>query len=152
MQCFIAKEQWRTSCALLGRKVEGGNCKTGQAPECKGDPAQCYMVKQHFLDRCSREAVENYGKDKADELQKELAKNGNPGKAIKDASDTVKLPTQLDESGFGWSRSCPVDGEIDLGRFGKHSYRADLFCDFANLAGHLFVLLTLLFSGRYILK
>lgn len=154
IQCYIAREQWRTACAATGQnsKVEGnGDCKAKRPPECKGDATQCYMVKSRWAEACARAELESYGQGQSSALEKALGESGDPEGIIGDNSSTINLPGQLDTAGFGWARTCPISNQIDLGIFGKHDWLADRFCAIANFAGQFLVLLILIASARYIL-
>lgn len=154
IQCYIAREQWRTACAATGQnsKVEGnGDCKAKRPPECKGDATQCYMVKSRWAEACARAELESYGQGQSSVLEKALGEGGDAEGIIGDNSSTINLPGQLDTAGFGWARTCPISSQIDLGIFGKHDWLADRFCAIANFVGHFLVLLTLIASARYIL-
>lgn len=160
VQCYIAKEQWRTACLAErgGGSVKGGSCKENRPPECKGDPTQCYIVKQQFYQGCQsvraqeqQQALENYGKGKEREFEQTLAEHGDPQGDIDKSSTTINIARDLDTGGFGWTRSCPVMPTLNLGIFGEKEWRADIFCDLANILGHLAVLVTLVLSACYIL-
>ena len=56
VQCYIAREQWRTSClAESGRTDLGakGDCKTGKKPVCRGDATTCYQLQLQFEQTCA---------------------------------------------------------------------------------------------------
>ena len=160
VQCYIAKEQWRTACLAEkgGTSLSGGSCRDNRPPECKGDEAQCYIVKQQFYQGCQavraqeqQQELENYGRGKERELAQTLAEHGDPAAEMDKNSQTISVARDLDTDGFGWTRSCPVLPTLNLGVFGEKEWRADIFCSLANILGHLAVLVTLVLSARYIL-
>ena len=128
MQCYIAREQWRTACLAErgGGEVKGGSCRDNRPPECKGDATQCYIVKQQFYQGCAaaqqqreRESEQNYvnGHGKTvDEVNG--SSMGDAERGLNGNGKSIDLGGVLDLGGYGWSRTCPALPSADMGKWG----------------------------------
>ncbi len=160
VQCYIAKEQWRTACLAErgGGSVSGGSCKDNKPPECKGDPTQCYIVKQQFYQGCeaarqqqARQAEQDYVNDNAKAIG-EVAGSGmdDVAKGLEGNGKSIDLGSVLDLNGYGWSRTCPVIAPIDMGKWGKLEMDTSAMCVIAQIVGNIMVAMSLMFSVRYV--
>lgn len=160
VQCYIAKEQWRTAClAERGHgTVTGGSCKDNKPPECKGDATQCYIVKQQFYQGCEaaraqadRDSEQDYVNDNAKAIG-EVAGSGmdDVAKGLEGNGKSIDLGSVLDLNGYGWSRTCPVIAPIDMGKWGKLEMDTSAMCVIAQIVGNIMVAMSLMFSVRYV--
>ena len=159
VQCYIAKEQWRTACLAErgGGSVSGGSCKNNQPPECKGDPTQCYIVKQQFYQGCEaaraqqeRDGMKDYVGGKGSVVAEvDGSSMDGVGKTLAGNSKEQNITDILDLGGYGWSRSCPTIAAVDMGKWGRFELDGAPACTIANLIGNILVALSLLFSVRY---
>ena len=159
VQCYIAKEQWRTACLAErgGGSVSGGSCKNNQPPECKGDPTQCYIVKQQFYQGCEaaraqqeRDGMKDYVGGKGSVVAEvDGSSMDGVGKTLAGNSREQNITDILDLGGYGWSRSCPAITAVDMGKWGRFELDGAPYCTIANLIGNILVALSLLFSVRY---
>ena len=160
IQCYIAKEQWRTAClAERGHgTVTGGSCKDNKPPECKGDATQCYIVKQQFYQGCAaaqdkadRDAAQGYVDANAKTIGEVSGSSmGDAGKGLEGNSQRIDLGKTLDLGGYGWSRTCPALPTVDMGKWGIFAMDSAPFCTIAQLIGNLLVAISLIFSVRYV--
>ena len=160
IQCYIAKEQWRTAClAERGHgTVTGGSCKDNKPPECKGDATQCYIVKQQFYQGCAaaqdkadRDAAQGYVDSNAKTIGEVSGSSmGDAGKGLEGNSQRIDLGKTLDLGGYGWSRTCPALPTVDMGKWGIFAMDSAPFCTIAQLIGNLLVAISLIFSVRYV--
>lgn len=161
VQCYIAKEQWRTACLAErgGGEVKGGSCKDNKPPECKGDATQCYIVKQQFYQGCEaaraqadRDSEQDYVNDNAKAIG-EVAGSGmdDVAKGLEGNGKSIDLGSVLDLNGYGWSRTCPVIAPIDMGKWGKLEMDTSAMCVIAKIVGNIMVAMSLMFSVRYVL-
>ena len=61
VQCYIAREQWRTSCIAESGQTDlraKGDCKTGKKPVCRGDATTCYQLQLQFEQTCAAAGAE----------------------------------------------------------------------------------------------
>ena len=159
VQCYIAREQWRTACLAErgGGSVSGGSCKNNQPPECKGDPTQCYIVKQQFYQGCEaaraqqeRDGMKDYVGGKGGVVAEvDGSSMDGVGKTLAGNSREQNITDILDLGGYGWSRSCPAITAVDMGKWGRFELDGAPYCTIANLIGNILVALSLLFSVRY---
>ena len=159
VQCYIAREQWRTACLAErgGGSVSGGSCKNNQPPECKGDPTQCYIVKQQFYQGCEaaraqqeRDGMKDYVGGKGGVVAEvDGSSMDGVGKTLAGNSREQNITDILDLGGYGWSRSCPAIAAVDMGKWGRFELDGAPACTIANLIGNILVALSLLFSVRY---
>ena len=159
VQCYIAREQWRTACLAErgGGSVSGGSCKNNQPPECKGDPTQCYIVKQQFYQGCEaaraqqeRDGIKDYVGGKSGVVAEvDGSSMDGVGKTLAGNSREQNITDILDLGGYGWSRSCPAITAVDMGKWGRFELDGAPYCTIANLIGNILVALSLLFSVRY---
>lgn len=130
----------------------GGSCQAGFT--CKGDAAMCAMAKEQHKRNC--ETLEE-DKDPASFFNQ--VKNGTDSqsaKAMQDNALEINITTQLDKSGYGWSRSCPANTRIDLSfvsasfelPFDKLCGPLKIFSDIALAITALSLLVWLVFAGR----
>lgn len=160
VQCYIAREQWRTACLAErgGGTVKGGSCKDNKPPECKGDATQCYIVKQQFYQGCQaaraqseRDAEQDYVGDNAGTIGEIAGSSmGDAESGLKGNGKSIDLGNILDLGGYGWSRTCPALPSADMGKWGKFEMDGAPFCTIAQLIGNILVAITLLFSVRYV--
>lgn len=159
VQCYIAREQWRTACLAErgGGSVSGGSCKNNQPPECKGDPTQCYIVKQQFYQGCEaaraqqeRDGMKDYVGSKGSVVAEvDGSSMDGVGKTLAGNSKKQNITDILDLGGYGWSRSCPTIAAVDMGKWGRFELDGAPACTIANLIGNILVALSLVFSVRY---
>ncbi|QXW19831.1 hypothetical protein KXJ72_08235 [Comamonas aquatica] len=135
-----------------GKGSFGGSCQAGFT--CKGDAAMCAMAKEQHKRNC--ETLEE-DKDPASFINQ--VKNGTDSqsaKAMQDNASQINIATQLDKSGYGWSRSCPANTRIDLSfvngsfemPFDKLCGPLKIFSDIALAITALSLLVWLVFAGR----
>lgn len=135
-----------------GKGSFGGSCQAGFT--CKGDAAMCAMAKEQHKRNC--ETLEE-DKDPASFINQ--VKNGTDSqsaKAMQDNASQINIATQLDKSGYGWSRSCPANKRIDLSfvsgsfemPFDKLCGPLKIFSDIALAITALSLLVWLVFAGR----
>lgn len=90
-----------------GRGTFSGTCETGFT--CKeGDGISCAIAKSQHEDSCKLFAPAPKG-TVPDGTEKDSAKD------LQDKAHVINLQTDLDDSGLGWSRSCPADEDYDFG-------------------------------------
>ena len=160
VQCYIAREQWRTACLAErgGGEVKGGSCRDNRPPECKGDATQCYIVKQQFYQGCEaaraqsdRDSEQNYvnGHGKTvDEVNG--SSMGDAERGLNGNGKNIDLGGVLDLGGYGWSRTCPALQAVDMGKWGKFEMDGNSICTLAQILGNILVAFSLLFSVRYV--
>lgn len=88
----------------------GGSCQGGFT--CEGDALQCAQLKEQHKRNC-----ETMEKDTDANSLTNKALNGTDDKsaeALKASAGQVNVASSFDQSGFGWSRSCPSDTRIPL--------------------------------------
>ncbi|EED69286.1 hypothetical protein SR914_02230 [Comamonas testosteroni] len=88
----------------------GGSCDGGFT--CEGDALQCAQVREQYKRNC-----EMMDKDKDAGSLTNKALNGTDDKsadALKASAGQVNVASSFDQSGYGWSRSCPSDTRIPL--------------------------------------
>lgn len=88
----------------------GGSCQGGFT--CKGDALQCAQLKEQYKRNC-----ETMEKDTDANSLTNKALNGTDDKsadALKASAGQVNVASSFDQSGYGWSRSCPSDTRIPL--------------------------------------
>jgi|GEM_PF-5426862 len=135
-----------------GKGSFGGSCQAGFT--CKGDAAMCAMAKEQHKRNC--ETLEE-DKDPASFINQ--VKNGTDSqsaKAMQESASEIHITTQLDKSGYGWSRSCPSNTRIELGfvnaafeiPFDKLCGPLKIFSDIALAITALSLLVWLVFAGR----
>ncbi len=135
-----------------GKGTFGGSCQGGFT--CKGDAAMCAMAKEQHKRNCQ---MLEEDKDPASFINK--AKNGTDGesaKAMQENASEIKIPTQLNKTGYGWPRSCPANTRIELGfvnasfeiPFDKLCGPLKIFSDIALAITALSLLVWLVFAGR----
>lgn len=163
VQCYIAKEQWRSACFAeknSGQIKGKGDCAKNIPPECRGDEAQCYIVRKQFEQACAlaaqndrERANETYGKSKEGEAQSYIDGSGFDGIGAGVGEERINLPKTLNTSGYGFGRSCPVlEYSVETRLFGSFVIDLSVLCRLAQFVGNVAVALTLLASARYILK
>lgn len=123
VQCYIAREQWRTSClAESGRTELGGkgDCKTGKKPVCRGDATTCYQLQLQFEQTCAAAGAEpdfdgakqGFGGDVGeDEIKDAVGLGDAPSKDdIKSTFgkevDVSGFANRLDDRGFIGGKAC----------------------------------------------
>ena len=160
MQCYIAKEQWRTACLAErnGSSVSGGG-DCSKPPQCKGDEAQCYMVKKQHEIACAAQ--------RNDDRMKEIDDYGNKHRKFFDTLDTngseegitdsigkqkIDLPKQLDTGIVRLPDQCPVIPPINMGIFGTAEIPTDQFCDFARTFGRVVLAITYIVAFGIIVR
>lgn len=108
-----------------------GTCRAGFT--CKGDAVQC-AIAQHMHETTCR----LFGDDNDSNSIVNRALRGDDDKsadALMRTAQQVSI-TQFDQSGFGWSHSCPADPEIPLG----FTRSGSLVIPFSRVCGPLNVL------------
>ena len=160
MQCYIAREQWRTACLAerAGGSVSGGSCKDNRPPECKGDPTQCYIVKQQFYQGCEaakaqadRDAAQGYVDANAKTIGEVTGTGmGDAESTLNGNGKSIDLGGVLDLGGYGWARTCPALPTADMGKWGRFEMDSTPFCTIAQLIGNILVAISLIFSVRYV--
>ena len=160
VQCYIAREQWRTACLAErnGSSVSGGG-DCSKPPQCKGDEAQCYMVKKQHEIACAAQ--------RNDDRMKEIDDYGNKHRKFFDALDTngseegitdsigkqqIDLPKQLDTGIVRLPDQCPVIPPINMGIFGTAEIPTDQFCDFARTFGRVVLAITYIVAFGIIVR
>lgn len=135
-----------------GKGSFGGSCQAGFT--CKGDAAMCAMAKEQHKRNC-----ETLEEDKDPSSFINQVKNGTDSqsaKSMQDNASQINIATQLDKSGYGWSRSCPANTRIDLSfvngsfemPFDKLCGPLKIFSDIALAITALSLLVWLVFAGR----
>lgn len=135
-----------------GKGSFGGSCQAGFT--CKGDAAMCAMAKEQHKRNC-----ETLEEDKDPSSFINQVKNGTDSqsaKAMQESASEIHITTQLDKSGYGWSRSCPANTRIELGfvsasfeiPFDKLCGPLKIFSDIALAITALSLLVWLVFAGR----
>ena len=128
----------------------GGSCDGGFT--CEGDALQCAQLKEQYKHNC-----ETMGKDKDANSLTNKALNGTDDKsadALKASAGQLNVGSTFDQSGLGWSHSCPADPRIPLGFGGSNS---EFTIPFSRICGPLGVLslagvgITLLGCGVWVL-
>ena len=128
----------------------GGSCDGGFT--CEGDALQCAQVREQYKRNC-----EMMDKDKDANSLTNKALNGTDDKsadAMKESAGQVNVGSTFDQSGMGWSHSCPADPRIAL-NFGGSG--AEFSIPFSRICGPLGVLslagvgITLLGCGVWVL-
>ena len=114
----------------------------------------CAMAKEQHKRNC-----ETLEEDKDPSSFFNQVKNGTDSqsaKAMQDKASEINISTQLDKSGYGWSRSCPANTRIDLSfvsgsfemPFDKLCGPLKIFSDIALAITALSLLVWLVFAGR----
>jgi len=160
VQCYIAREQWRTACLAErgGGEVKGGSCRDNRPPECKGDATQCYIVKQQFYQGCAaaqqqreREGEQNYVNSHGKTVDEVNGSGmGDAERGLNGNGKSIDLGGVLDLGGYGWSRTCPALQAVDMGKWGKFEMDGNSICTLAQILGNILVAFSLLFSVRYV--
>lgn len=128
----------------------GGSCEGGFT--CEGDALQCAQLREQYKRNC-----EMMDKDKDTNSLTNKALNGTDDKsadALKASAGQVNVGSTFDQSGLGWSHSCPADPRIPLGFGGSNS---EFTIPFSRICGPLGVLslagvgITLLGCGVWVL-
>ncbi|MGJ7465281.1 hypothetical protein [Comamonas thiooxydans] len=128
----------------------GGSCQGGFT--CEGDALQCAQLKEQHKRNC-----ETMEKDTDANSLTNKALNGTDDKsaeALKASAGQVNVGSAFDQSGLGWSHSCPADPRIPLGFGGSNS---EFSIPFSRICGPLGVLslagvgITLLGCGVWVL-
>lgn len=94
----------------------GGSCMAGFT--CEGDALQCAQTREQHRRNC-----EIFEKDTDGNSLTNKALNGTDDKsadALKASAGQVNVGSTFDQSGLGWSHTCPADTRIPL-NFGGHS-------------------------------
>jgi len=89
-----------------GKGEFGGSCESGFT--CDGDAIQCSIAKSQHETSCKL----------LEPAPKEMIFDGTEEGSAQDLQNNatvINVQTDLDYSGLGWNRSCPVDEEFDLG-------------------------------------
>lgn len=153
VQCYIAKEQWRSACfAEQGRSEIGqrGDCKTGKKPVCKGDVATCYQIEMQFEATCAAQSsneldtggvAEGFGRDVTEgEIAAEIGVGDSPtkegiAKQFRKEEDISSWVNKFDDRGFLGSRQCMPAQEYSVGGI---SFKIDwgYLCLFLQYVGH----------------
>lgn len=127
-----------------------GSCMAGFT--CEGDALQCAQAKEQHRRNC-----ELFEKDTDSNSLTNKALNGTDDKsadALRARAGQVNVTSTFDQSGLGWSHSCPADPRIPLG-FG--SSNSEFTIPFSRICGPLGVLslagvgITLLGCGVWVL-
>lgn len=150
IQCYIAKEQWRTACLAErnGSSVSGGG-DCSKLPECRGDEAQCYVVKKQHEIACAAkrnndrmQEIDDFG-SKNRKFFDTLDANGDE-KGITESigKDKIDLPKQFDTGIVRLPSQCPVIPPVNMGIFGVAEIPTDQFCDFARTFGRVMLAIT----------
>ena len=123
VQCYIAREQWRTSCLAESGQTDlraKGDCKTGKKPVCRGDATTCYQLQLQFEQTCAAAGAEpdfdgakkGFGDDLGEDEIKGAAGLGNaPSKDdIKNTFgkevDVSSFANRFDDRGFIGVKAC----------------------------------------------
>ena len=160
VQCYIAKEQWRTACLAErnGSSVSGGG-DCSKPPQCKGDEAQCYVVKKQHEIACATQRnndrmkeIDDYG-NKHRKFFDVLDTNGDE-KGITDSigKDKIDLPKQFDTGIVRLPSQCPVIPPINMGIFGTAEVPTEQFCDFARTVGRIMLAITYIVAFGIIVR
>ena len=158
VQCYIAKEQWRSACFAeknSGQIKGKGDCAKNIPPECKGDEARCYIVRKEFEQSCAAQKeegrmqeMERYGETTGKRtLDKLAAEAGDPDKV----GDVVKvkplnLPEGFNDNLVHIEGSCPTLPEVKMGMFGTVQIPTDMICRLARIVGSVMVALSYLYG------
>lgn len=127
-----------------------GSCMAGFT--CEGDALQCAQTREQHRRNC-----ELFEKDTDGNSLTNKALNGTDDKsadALKASAGQVNVSSTFDQSGLGWSHSCPADPRIPLGFGGSNS---EFSIPFSRICGPLGVLslagvgITLLGCGVWVL-
>lgn len=127
-----------------------GSCMAGFT--CEGDALQCAQTREQHRRNC-----ELFEKDSDSNSLTNKALNGTDDKsadALKASAGQVNVSSTFDQSGLGWSHSCPADPRIPLGFGGSNS---EFSIPFSRICGPLGVLslagvgITLLGCGVWVL-
>lgn len=128
----------------------GGSCMGGFS--CEGDALQCAIAKEQHRRNC-----ELFEKDTDSNSLTNKALNGTDDKsaeALKASAAQLNVTSSFDQSGLGWSHSCPADPRIPLGFGGSNT---EFTIPFSRICGPLGVLslagvgITLLGCGVWVL-
>ena len=160
VQCYIAKEQWRTACLAErnGSSVSGGG-DCSKPPQCKGDEAQCYVVKKQHEIACATQRnndrmkeIDDFG-NKHRKFFDTLDTNGDE-KGITDSigKDKIDLPKQFDTGIVRLPTQCPVIPPINMGIFGTAEVPTEQFCDFARTFGRIMLAITYIVAFGIIVR
>ena len=146
----FCKENPDLSICKENKDTFGGSCDGGFS--CEGDALQCAMAKEQHIRNCQL-----YAPDKDVNSLTNKALNGTDDKsadALKASAGQINVTTSFDQSGLGWSHSCPADPHIPL-NFGGRS--AEFTIPFSRICGPLGILslagvgITLLGCGVWVL-
>lgn len=109
----------------------GGSCAGGFA--CEGDAIQCAIAKEQHIRNCKLFEPDD---DQNSVTNKALAGNDEfDMDKLKGNAEKVNVAA-FDQSGLGWSKSCPADPEIHL-NFGRS---ASFSIPFSRICGPLGIL------------
>lgn len=173
IMCGQARIQWRIDCnTRRNTNIAGGVC--GSMPVCTGESCKAMEHAQLIMQwrtACAVEELARKGLNGDGEgqgttpvpdtsgvgdgaLESALGVNGEgePGDAFTDGSEGgqeggVPGADGLDDSGFGWSRSCPSPPSIDL--MGQSiTINLGPFCNWMALGGWLVMIMAALLSLR----
>ncbi|EER61078.1 hypothetical protein AcdelDRAFT_1335 [Acidovorax delafieldii 2AN] len=108
----------------------GGQC---EATSCEGDAIQCAIVREQYRTNCK---LFNNDTDTGSVFNKAVAGTDGFGMdELKGKATQVSVST-FDQSGFGWSHTCPADPSIPL-NFGRQS---EFTIPFSRVCGPLSIL------------
>ncbi|WJI17474.1 hypothetical protein MWN52_09630 [Pseudoxanthomonas winnipegensis] len=165
--CGQARIQWRIDCnTRADTKIVGGGCDA--IPVCSGKNCKADEYAQLLMQWRTACAVEKLAKGDGaagDPNVKKIAdaitgtgdigEDGSPAGAF---SENDSLPGgngaggeagELDQSGFGWGRSCPTIPDVNVMGTSLH-FDTSVFCQWVNLGGQLVLVLASLMCLRII--
>lgn len=119
---------------------------------CSGDPIQCAILEQQYLQRCASEEAGEF--ESPDFSQSQIESALGIGEGDSDFSDTVE---EADVSGIfddvvsqtGQGATCPADLSLDLA-IGTIPVSLQPLCDLAEMLGILLLILASLVSFKIV--
>ena len=132
VQCYIAREQWRTSCLAESGRTDlaaKGDCKTGKKPVCHGDATTCYQLQLQFEQTCAvvgpdpdfAGAKQGFGgKVGEDEVKDAIGLGNAPSKddiknTFSKEIDVSSFANRLNDRGFLGGKACMTSQQYTVG-------------------------------------
>ncbi|WDS36969.1 virulence factor TspB C-terminal domain-related protein [Pseudoxanthomonas sp.] len=166
--CGQARIQWRIDCNTRNdTKITGGAC--GALPVCTGRNCKADEYAQLIMQwraACALEKMaDGEGSGITDPNTKKIAdaitsggdmgEEGSPDAAFADGDGTGGSngaggeAGELDDSGFGWTSSCPTIPDVSVMGQSIH-FDTSVFCSWVNLGGQLVIIFATLLCLRII--
>lgn len=166
--CGQARIQWRIDCnTRADTKISGGACNA--MPVCSGKNCKADEYAQLIMQWRTACAVEKLasgdGEGTGDPNVKKIAdaitgsgdvgEDGDPSGAFAQGdgggggNGAGGEAGELDQSGFGWGRSCPTIPDVNVMGTNLH-FDTSVFCQWVNLGGQLVLVLASLMCLRII--